>query len=120
MGHNLPVRIRGVTYPSGKAAAEALGVASSTIASALARGPAAIERVGLGKGRPKGTSDKGGRPKKEFTIGPFKFPSQRAASRALGVNENYISGVLRVGGVKAKQALIRRFMELEEKRIIKP
>lgn len=120
MGHNLPVRIRGVIYPSGKAAAEALGVAASTIASALARGPAAVERAGLGKGRPKGTSDKGGRPKKEFVLGPYRFPSQRAASRALGVGENYISGVLRVGGAKAKQALIRRFMELETKGNKKP
>jgi hypothetical protein len=106
----LVVKIRGVTYDSAQQAAQALGVSVSTIYNAQARGPAALERVGLGKGRPVGASARGGKPSKAFTLGPYSFPSRRAASRALGMSDNYVSDVLRTGGPAARQLLLRRLM----------
>lgn len=67
-----PVRIRGVDYPSQKAAGEALGVWPSTIGKALERGK--IDRVGLGlSGVP-------------VVIRGVSYPSMSAAARALGVH----------------------------------
>lgn len=78
------VRIRGVTYPSVKVAAEALGVTINAIYSALNRGN--IDTVGLGKSRPKSVELDG-----------LSFPSIRAASLALGFGRTYLGKVLHRG-----------------------
>ncbi|CAB4156280.1 hypothetical protein UFOVP1064_22 [uncultured Caudovirales phage] len=73
--------IRGVTYPSVKAAAEAEGVTVSAIYSALNRGN--INTVGLGKSQPQPVEFEG-----------LSFSSIRSASLALGFGRTYLSKVL--------------------------
>jgi hypothetical protein len=69
-----PVRIRGVDYPSQKAAAEALGLKPNTIGGALRRGT--IERAGLGHFTPGNG---------EVTFRGVTYPSAAAAARAYKV-----------------------------------
>jgi predicted DNA-binding protein (UPF0251 family) len=77
-----PVRIRGVDYPSQKAAADALGVSRATVNQALDRGR--IEFVGLGKGY--GPT----RRRKPCVVDGTRYPSQAAAAAALGVTRSAI------------------------------
>ena len=74
-------KIRGVTYPSVKAASEALGVTVNAIYSALNRGN--INTVGLGKSQPR-----------PVDLDGIAFPSIRSASLALGFGRTYLSKVL--------------------------
>lgn len=75
------VRIRGVDYPSQKAAAEALGVVPMTITRALDLGT--IDRVGLRQ------------TKIPVTIRGVDYPSMAAAARALGVRLRTIENARR-------------------------
>ena len=75
------IKIRGVTYPSVKAAAEAHDVRIDAIYSALNRGK--IDAVGTGKCR-----------KKKITLKGFTFPSISAASVALGFGRTYLGKAL--------------------------
>lgn len=93
-GQPVPVRIRGVTYPSQTAAAEALGVNQSTIAGALDRGT--IDRVGCGAGSNSA---------KPVTLHGVSFPSYRAANQALGRGPTYVQDTLRSGGPIAQERL---------------
>ena len=82
----MPVRIRGQVYPSAKVAAQALGVRVSAIYMAMAKGRE--DALGLPR-RYNGAKSK------EFSIGGLSFPSQNAASRALGFrNPEYVTRVL--------------------------
>lgn len=76
-------KIRGVTYPSVKAASEALGVTVNAIYSALNRGN--INTVGLGKSQPRHVDLDGD---------GLSFKSIRSASLALGFGRTYLSKVL--------------------------
>ncbi|MGC0225180.1 NUMOD1 domain-containing DNA-binding protein [Pseudooceanicola nitratireducens] len=66
MSRGKPVTIRGVEYPSRKAAAKALGVSQATISGACERGT--LDNVGLQGGGPIPVTTKG-----------MKFPSKTAA-----------------------------------------
>lgn len=79
-------KIRGVTYPSVKAASEALGVTVNAIYSALNRGN--INTVGLGKSQPRHVDLDGD---------GLSFKSIRSASLALGFGRTYLSKVLSRG-----------------------
>jgi hypothetical protein len=77
----VPVRIRGVVYPSISAAAREFKVKPSSICTALARGR--IDFVGLGRG----THGKQKPPIEpvEMRIGSKTHASTRAAAKALGI-----------------------------------
>jgi hypothetical protein len=78
------IKIRGVTYPNVRAAAEANDVRIDAIYSALNRGR--IDEVGKGKCR-----------KKQITLNGFTFPSISAASVALGFGRTYLGKALTNG-----------------------
>jgi predicted DNA-binding protein (UPF0251 family) len=75
-----PVRIRGVDYPSQKAAALALGTSKNTITNALDEGW--IDEVGLRR--------RGQRPK-PCTFRGNHYPSRKAAAEACGVSVQTVS-----------------------------
>lgn len=83
------IKIRGVTYPNARAAAEAHDVKIDAIYSALNRGK--IDAVGTGKCR-----------KKKITLNGFTFPSISAASVALGFGRTYLGKAL-VNGSEISQ-----------------
>lgn len=85
-----PVTIRGVTYPSQRLAAEALGVSKQTIAQAVQRG--VTDNVGLGPLQ-RGCE---GVYQREVTLGGVTYPSHKAAAEALGVSQTHISSYLKV------------------------
>ena len=85
-----PVAIRGVTYPSQRLAAEALGVSTQTITQAVQRGT--TDSVGLGP-LLKGCK---GVYQREVTLGGVTYPSHKAAAEALGVSQTHISSYLKV------------------------
>ena len=85
-----PVTIRGVTYPSQRHAAEALGVSTQTITQAVQRGR--LGTVGLGRLQ-KGCD---GVYQREVTLGGVTYPSKKAAAYALGVLPSVLSGYLKV------------------------
>ena len=88
-GPEKPITIRGVTYPSRKAAAEALGVHTRTIYAAARVG--ALESVGLQVDRPPRLSDM------PVTIRGVTYPSRKAAAEALGVASQTIKRAERNG-----------------------
>lgn len=95
------IKIRGVTYPSVKAAAEAMGVKRDAIYSALARG--SIDTVGLGKSQPQ-----------PITLDGITFSSIRSASLALGFGRTYLGKVLSKGGDKAYAKLLAALTAYKE------
>jgi hypothetical protein len=88
-----PVRIRGVLYPSQRAAARALGVTEKTIRNALDAGR--IDDTGLGVRR-------GGRPGKPCTFLGKRYASMHEAARATGYSVATVSKA-----VKAFEQLAR-------------
>lgn len=97
------VTIRGVTYPSQKAAAEASGVSVQAVSSARQRGT--LDRVGLGPLR-------AGCPpvfQKPITVQGHTFPSRTAAAEALGIPRSYLSSYVAV--VEAIDNYARRIKE---------
>jgi hypothetical protein len=84
------VTIRGVTYPSQRHAAEALGVSTQAITQAVRRGT--TDNVGLGP------LQKGCEPVRlyKITLGGVAYPSHKAAAEALGVTSTAISFYLKV------------------------
>ena len=92
-----PVTIRGVTYRSQTAAAEALGLSKQAITDAIKRGNP--DSAGTGP-RNKG---KGPAYLKPLTLGGVDYPSRKAAAEALGVESTQISNYLRVlGAIRSK------------------
>lgn len=77
----LPVRIRGVTYPSQRAAARALGVSERAIRNALDAGR--VDQVGL---HPK----RGGAPGIPCVYRGQEFPSRIAAAIAFDVSSKAV------------------------------
>lgn len=75
----MPVRVRGVTYPSAQACANALGVTRKTVYAALARGTP--DHIGLK--RTKGRA-------MPFTYRMLSWPSKSAASIELGLERGYV------------------------------
>lgn len=82
-GNDMPVCIRGVTYPSVKAATKALGLKRASISSYLRR-YGHLDGVGLGYASPG--RNKTPRNKTPVTIHGAEFPTIQAAADALGVN----------------------------------
>lgn len=82
-GNDMPVCIRGVTYPSVKVAAAALGVHPATISSYLRR-YGHLDGIGLGYASPE--RNKTPHNKTPVTIHGAEFPTIQAAASALGVN----------------------------------
>lgn len=91
----MPVAIRGVVYPSIKAAAEAHGCTPMAIYCALSRGR--IDRIGL----PHTQSRHG----KGITLGGVHYPSMRAASLSLGLREGYVADAMASGNPKLRADL---------------
>lgn len=81
-----PIEIRGVTYPSQRAAAAALRVCPQTIWRALERGTE--QRIGMGKR---------GAPGAPCYMNGKRWPSQRAAAHALDVRPAAICRALGEG-----------------------
>lgn len=97
------IKVRGVTYPSVKAAAEALGVKTSAVYSALNRGN--IETLGLGKSQPRPVDLDGD---------GLSFKSIRSASLALGFGRTYLSKVLTresAHGLKRIEEAVKRYKQ---------
>ena len=94
--------IRGVIYPSVKAAAEAEGVTVNAIYSALNRGN--IDTVGMGKSQPH-----------PVELDGIAFPSIRAASLALGFSRTYLGKVLSKGGDKSYSKVLAALTAYKEK-----
>lgn len=79
----VPLRIRGVDYPSIRAAAQALGVSYSTVANALDRGT--LEYIGMGTKSPaKGNPI-------AVTIRGIAYRSNVEAAAALGVSRQAVA-----------------------------
>ncbi|CAB5220310.1 hypothetical protein UFOVP233_44 [uncultured Caudovirales phage] len=78
------VLVRGVTYPSVRACAEALGVTIFAVYSALERG--ALDTLGLGKTKAQPVEVEG-----------LHFRSLSAASVTLGLNRSYLRFALASG-----------------------
>lgn len=84
------VTIRGVTYPTVRAAADAFGVSSSYVYKAVTEGRQDSIGIGIGNWRkPRNRFD--GNRVVLFGVG---FPSMTAASLALGFKDHYVRGVL--------------------------
>jgi len=81
----VPVRIRGIDYPSISSAAAALGVKPNTVQGALERGT--IDNVGL-RGWPG---------RKPVTIRGVRYLSIAAAANALGLSERSINKAMKNG-----------------------
>ena len=75
----MPVRVRGVTYPSAQACADAIGVTRKTVYAALARGTP--DNIGL-----KHTNGRA----VPFTYRMLSWPSKSAASIELGLERGYV------------------------------
>jgi hypothetical protein len=73
--HSVPVTVEGVTYPSIKSAARALGLTVSGVRNALDRNT--TDNLGTGQSRPR-----------PFTYDGVTYRSQSAAARALGISPN--------------------------------
>jgi hypothetical protein len=84
------VTIRGVTYPSQKAAADALGVSRSTVSSAKMRNT--LDGVGLGPLQ-KGCD---GNYKKPIAFNDVEWPTRRALADHLGVRPSELCAYFKV------------------------
>ncbi len=96
------IKIRGVTYPNAKAAAEAHDVRVDAIYSALNRGK--IDAVGTGKQR-----------KKQITLNGYTFPSISAASVALGFGRTYLGKALVNGSEISRNRVANAIKDYVEK-----
>ena len=80
------VRVRGVTYPSVRQAAQSLNVTENAVYSALFRGR--IEVLGLANTQ-----------KKPVAVEGLFFPSIACAARKLGLSEKYLCRVIATDSV---------------------
>lgn len=95
------ITVRGVTYPSQKAAACALGVSQSTVGSAKQRG--ALDTVGLGLLQ-KGCE---GVRKKPIRMDGVEWPSHAALAEHIGVTQGQLSTYFTVRKRRAAKRLAR-------------
>jgi hypothetical protein len=84
------IKVRGITYPSTRAASRALGVSIDAVYSALARG--SMDKLGLGTTQ-----------RKPVEIEGIPFRSMCAASRALGFSRSYLRTALTAGSEPVKE-----------------
>ena len=84
----MTIKVRGVVYKDRSAAAKALGVSPSAVTSMVAAGRA--DYIGLGRSRKHNAT----RIAIPVEIGPLKFPSRKAAARALGCSPSMIAYAL--------------------------
>jgi hypothetical protein len=84
------IDVRGVIYPSTRAASRALGVSIDAVYSALARG--SMDKLGLGTTQ-----------RKPVEIEGISFRSMCAASRALGFSRSYLRTALTSGSDHVKE-----------------
>jgi hypothetical protein len=75
----MPVRVRGVTYHSAQACADAIGVTRKTVYRNLSRGTPDMIGLKYAKGRAT-----------PFTYRMLSWPSKSDASRALGLERGYV------------------------------
>jgi hypothetical protein len=75
------IKVRGVTYPSVKQAAQSLNVTDAAVYSALFRG--SMDLLGLGNTK-----------RKPVEVEGLSFPSIASAARALGLSEKYVRKVI--------------------------
>lgn len=95
-----PIQIRGVDYPSMRAAAEALGVTHGAIWQALEKGR--LERVGLGI---HGNWNGGAHLRKPCWFRGKHYPSRAAAARAHGLTVSAVcQSVKYANGVSRQMA----------------
>lgn len=92
-------------FPTVKDAAKAHGVATCTVYWAIGRGRE--DRLGQGTLRP------GNGKKRPFSIGWFHWPTMRAASRALGFNDQYVERAIRWNNRGALEKITARAMALQ-------
>ena len=90
MGAPVPVRIRGVVYPSIAAAAAAVGVDPSTISKSLARQGDA-DGCGLGANAPRRKYRGTATYQRPVTIHGVSWPSVTAAAADLGMTRDAMS-----------------------------
>ena len=102
-GASMTVLIRGILYPSVKAAAEALGVTINAIYSALARGN--IDTVGTGKSQPQ-----------PVDLDGITFPSIRSASLALGFKRTYLTKALTSSNDRVRNKIAAALAAYKEKK----
>lgn len=105
----MQVLVRGTTYPSARACAEALGVSVDTVYDAISRRDP--DSIGLGRGtRPPG-SRKGGVPKKPVTVAGQRFASLADLARAIGRDPRDLRASMR-RGAEARQRIVVAVMKL--------
>jgi hypothetical protein len=104
--NEMPITIRGKTYANAKEAAAAMNVTRGTIYSALHRNT--LDTVGLGTGSRKNKT--GGTPR-PVTIAGKHFRTLREASVYLGLKRGTLSSILRRGGERSKQNIMRLMMQ---------
>jgi hypothetical protein len=75
----MPVRVRGVTYHSAQACADAIGVTRKTVYRNLSRGTPDMIGLKYAKGRAT-----------PFTYRMLSWPSKSDASRAMGLERGYV------------------------------
>ena len=95
------ITVRGVTYPSQKAAADAFGVSRSTVGSAKQRGR--LDAVGLGPLK-KGCE---GIRKTPIRMDGVQWPSHAALAEHLGVTQSQLSTYFTVRKRRAAKRLAR-------------
>lgn len=108
-----PVRIRGVVFPSQKAAAEHFGVVPSAISNTLLRN-GHCDNLGTFPARWNNTNAYA----RPVAIGPVSFRSQKAAAESLGVPRSLINrfanGTLRSAGIERLMAAAMAFANRKE------
>lgn len=108
-----PVEIRGIVYPSHKAAAEALGVSISSISHGL-RKRGSADRVGLGLvGGPLGNKNRA----KPITILGCEFPSRTIAAKELEITRSQLTKWISPKASQAqREMLMLSVMKYKQKR----
>jgi hypothetical protein len=84
--HIMTVKVRGRTFPSSQACADHFGILRSSVYYAIDKGTT----ENLGQDGVQGR-------RRRFTYRDLSWPSQSAASRALGFNRQYIGSMLAKG-----------------------
>ena len=84
--HIMTVKVRGRTFPSSQACADHFGILRSAVYYAIDKGTTET----LGQDGVQGR-------RRRFTYRDLSWPSQTAASKALGFNGRYVSSMLAKG-----------------------
>lgn len=105
------IRVRGMDFEDADTCAAHFGLAVSTIRSAVAAGRA--DSIGMPFGPAPGTPNP--HTEKPITIGPFHFPSRRAAAKFLGIKASYVERAAK--GIKGYywDKVVAIAMEIEAK-----